>query len=116
MNCYVINCNNSTFKCKKNNIKVQFFRIPKEEPLKTDWIQACGQDPSTPVKLHHRVCSDHFSLTDYRVTGANRGLLNTAVPRTCFGLNTSNVTHTLTLPRNISNALIHIGSDVLNIT
>ena len=82
MNCYAINCENSTFKCKKNNVKVKFFRFPKDEGLKRKWIQACGRDPSAPIRNHHRVCSEHFSGTD---CGARNGLTNTAIPRISLG-------------------------------
>ena len=83
--CCVVKCKNSTFWCKTNQVKAEFFRFPNDEELRSIWIRACGQDTSVPIKLHYRVCSSHFNASDYKITRARCGLLDTAVPKTSFG-------------------------------
>jgi len=145
--CVYANCLNSRYKCKKLGRNLQFFRFPADGQIRAKWLQECGLDPTTTLKDHHRVCSEHFGVSDYGRFGGRRELLAVATPNQSISkrciLSTQKFNEELTihmrftyelcyhdngyfymwiagkaslivtLPNNIQNAVIRLGSETL---
>lgn len=62
VHCAVYGCNNNSRKTVKDG-KVSFYRFPKENKLKTEWVKFCCREDKFNVNIA-RICSDHFLPSD----------------------------------------------------
>ena len=77
--CSYPNCGNTYRLCSKKS----YFNFPKEGIRIKEWLQAMGMEelPKSRNKTAVRICSDHFTESDFEKTSSRRSLYATAVPQ-----------------------------------
>ncbi|XP_014277738.1 uncharacterized protein [Halyomorpha halys] len=64
--CGVAVCRNTSVNARKRGLVIHFFRFPQDPDVNKEWIVKCSRGDRNFNPKNARVCSDHFTLNDYK--------------------------------------------------